>query len=198
MPEIPRGLRAQHAGAVDTIGESAGVDQQRDQFVERPLERVQMFAKRLECRRREIARHASQRDRAPQQSRAEQPGPGARTSPSRRTCARLAGTVNATSVAMRADVGDVVVDALQLQQHHAERARAGGHLDAARGVRSRARRPARDRPRCRRRSIRPGTGRAATAAARSASRFPCARRRAGAGDRGRARRRRQIGSGPAR
>ena len=193
-PEIAGGLLRQDARAVDAVGERARVDQQRDQIVEFLFEAVEVL-------RAGASSSCGDRSRltppsaigASHQPRAEQPilqpDETLRAAPVRgwRHGERDVG-------GQRADVGRVVVDALELEQHDAAaRARAAAPR-RRRDARSRARRPARDRPPCRRRSIRRGTARDARAAARSASRFPCGRRTAEAGGTGSVRRRRRSES----
>ena len=71
-PQISRGLLRENAGAIDAVGERAGIDQQADQIVELLLESMQVRAKRIARLRRQVALHAAKGDGPPQQSRAEQ------------------------------------------------------------------------------------------------------------------------------
>ena len=169
-----------------------------DQVVELALEPGQMRPQLARGARRSRSRLTPPSATVPRSSRVPNSRSYSRTSRSRSICARLAGTVNATSVAMRADVGDVVVDPFQLEQHHAQARGARRHVDAGQaldGVGVGQRVPHR---RVARRSTRPGTGRGARAGARSASRCPCERRRAGAAGTAPARPPRQSGSARAR
>jgi hypothetical protein len=119
---------AENAGAIDAIGEGAGVHKQSDQFVEPLLELVQVRAKRVARLRRQIARHSAQRDGPPQQSRAEQLV--LQPDETFTQCLRPTGRHRERDVCRHCtDVCRVVVEALQLQQHHAKRTCARGDRD---------------------------------------------------------------------
>ena len=130
MPEIARGLVAQDAGAVDAIGERPCVDQQRDQTRRTAARSVADGAQ-------SVLRPAGGRSRVTPPSAIV---PRSSRVPNSRSCRPHEPFAQGLRTARRhgerhvrregADVRDVVVDALQLEQHHAQRVRAGRHLDA--------------------------------------------------------------------
>ena len=70
--EVAGRLGGERPRPVDAIGERAGVDEERDQIVERLLEPAQVRAQLVAPLARQIALDAAERDRAPQEPRAEQ------------------------------------------------------------------------------------------------------------------------------
>ena len=132
--EVARHLRLEDPRTVDAVGESAGVDEQRHEVVELALEPLQMQPQLLAAPHGEVALHPAEGDGAAKEARAEQalldpdqPFPqGLR--PARGDGEGHVGRDGA-------DVRDVVVDALQLQEHHAEVAgRGGGSTPASRSI----------------------------------------------------------------
>src|SRR3970040_326722 len=71
-PQVSRRLMGEDPGTVDTIGERAGIDEERDQVVKLLLEGAKVRAESAHPRRREIALDAAQGYRTPQQPRPEQ------------------------------------------------------------------------------------------------------------------------------
>ena len=126
--EVARHLRLEDPRAVHAVGERAGVDQQRHEVVELALEPLEMQQQLLATPDGEVALHAAERHRAAQQTRAEEalldpdePFPqGLR--PTRRD---REGDIGCDSP----DVRDMVVDALELEEHDAEVAGARRRLD---------------------------------------------------------------------
>ena len=117
--QVARGLGGQDARAVDPVREGAGVDEQLDERVELASEALEVLAQLPPPAQGQLALHASDGDRAAHQPRAEEAllqGDQALPQDLRPARGDAEGHVGGDG----ADVGDVVVDALQLEEHDAQ------------------------------------------------------------------------------
>ena len=127
--EVPSRLHGQHSRAVDPVREAARVDQEGHERLEVGLQPADVGRQLLAARGREVRLHSADGHRPPQETRPEEPFLQRDEALAQELGVR-GGDGERHVGGDRADVRDVVVDALQLEQHDAQGPRARRRLAA--------------------------------------------------------------------